>query len=160
MEEQIKKIYEKQKNGRIRMIRNVLLIYAALICVVSIFKGNPFPHQETVLFFDVKQPGWVTTDPWLLWICVVVDLIAGIFILIRDILRDFSKIDRILSQQCDAEKYSEMLEELVKYGKSLDYHGFQKSVMLIAESKYVVALIINGQLQKAEEYIKLSLLHI
>ena len=127
MEEQIKKIYEKQKNGRIRMIRNVLLIYAALICVVSIFKGNPFPHQETVLFFDVKQPGWVTTDPWLLW---------------------------ILSQQCDAEKYSEMLEELVKYGKSLDYHGFQKSVMLIAESKYVVALIINGQLQKAEEYIK------
>ena len=42
----------------------------------------------------------------------------------------------------------------VKYGKSLDYHGFQKSVMLIAESKYVVALIINGQLQKAEEYIK------
>ena len=155
MEEQIKKIYEKQKNGRIRMIRNVLLIYAALICVVSIFKGNPFPHQETVLFFDVKQPGWVTTDPWLLWICVVVDLIAGIFILIRDILRDFSKIDRILSQQCDAEKYSEMLEELIKYGKSLDYHGFQKSVMLIAESKYVVALIINGQLQKAEEYIKL-----
>lgn len=154
MEEQIKKIYEKQKNGRIRMIRNVLLIYAALICVVSIFKGNPFPHQETVLFFDVKQPGWVTTDPWLLWICVVVDLIAGIFILIRDILRDFSKIDRILSQQCDAEKYSEMLEELIKYGKSLDYHGFQKSVMLIAESKYVVALIINGQLQKAEEYIK------
>ena len=154
MEEQIKKIYEKQKNGRIRMIRNVLLIYVALICVVSIFKGNPFPHQETVLFFDVKQPGWVTTDPWLLWICVVVDLIAGIFILIRDILRDFSKIDRILSQQCDAEKYSEMLEELIKYGKSLDYHGFQKSVMLIAESKYVVALIINGQLQKAEEYIK------
>mgnify|MGYP000220088038 CR=1 FL=1 len=154
MEEQIKKIYEKQKNGRIRMIRNVLLIYAALICVVSIFKGNPFPHQETVLFFDVKQPGWVTTDPWLLWICVVVDLIAGIFILIRDILRDFSKIDRILSQQCDAEKYSEMLEELIRYGKSLDYHGFQKSVMLIAESKYVAALIINGQLQKAEEYIK------
>ena len=154
MEEQIKKIYEKQKNGRIRMIRNVLLIYAALICVVSIFKGNPFPHQETVLFFDVKQPGWVTTDPWLLWICVVVDLIAGIFILVKGILRDFSKIDRILSQQCDAEKYSEMLEELIKYGKSLDYHGFQKSVMLIAESKYVVALIVNGQLQKAEEYIK------
>ena len=63
MEEQIKKIYEKQKNGRIRMIRNVLLIYAALICVVSIFKGNPFPHQETVLFFDVKQPGWSRQIP-------------------------------------------------------------------------------------------------
>ena len=31
MEEQIKKIYEKQKNGRIRMIRNVLLIYVALL---------------------------------------------------------------------------------------------------------------------------------
>ena len=93
MEEQIKKIYEKQKNGRIRMIRNVLLIYAALICVVSIFKGNPFPHQETVLFFDVKQPGWVTTDPWLLWICVVVDLIAGIFILIRDYRSQYGSVN-------------------------------------------------------------------
>ena len=50
MEEQIKKIYEKQKNGRIRMIRNVLLIYAALICVVSIFKGNPFPHRRQYSF--------------------------------------------------------------------------------------------------------------
>ena len=49
MEEQIKKIYEKQKNGRIRMIRNVLLIYVALIGIVSIFKGIHF-HQETVLF--------------------------------------------------------------------------------------------------------------
>ena len=126
MEEQIKKIYEKQKNGRIRMIRNVLLIYAALICVVSIFKGNPFPHQETVLFFDVKQPGWVTTDPWLLWICVVVDLIAGIFILIRDIFRDFSKIDRILLQQCDAEKYSEMLEELINTERAWIIMDFKK----------------------------------
>ena len=84
----------------------------------------------------------------------MVDLIAGIFILIKGILRDFSKIDRILSEQCDAEKYSEMLEGMIKYGKSLDYHRFQKNVMLIAEPKYVVALIINGQLQKAEEYIK------
>ena len=108
------------------MIRNVLLIYAALICVVSIFKGNPFPHQETVLFFDVKQPGWVTTDPWLLWICVVVDLIAGIFILIRDIFRDFSKIDRILLQQCDAEKYSEMLEELINTERAWIIMDFKK----------------------------------
>lgn len=126
MEEQIKKIYEKQKNGRIRMIRNVLLIYAALICVVSIFKGNPFPHQETVLFFDVKQPGWVTTDPWLLWICVVVDLIAGIFILIRDILRDFSKIDRILSQQCDAEKLFRNAGRVDKVRKELGLSWISK----------------------------------
>lgn len=126
MEEQIKKIYEKQKNGRIRMIRNVLLIYAALICVVSIFKGNPFPHQETVLFFDVKQPGWVTTDPWLLWICVVVDLIAGIFILIRDILRDFSKIDRILSQQCDAEKIFRNAGRVGKVRKELGLSWISK----------------------------------
>ena len=52
MEEQIKKIYEKQKNGRIRMIRNVLLIYAALICVVSIFKGNLFRCEAAGLGHD------------------------------------------------------------------------------------------------------------
>ena len=154
MEEQIKKIYEKQKNGRIRMIRNVLLIYVALICIVSIFKGNPFPHQETVLFFNVKQSGWITTDSYLLWGGAGLDLIVVRLIEICNILREFSKIDRMLSQECDAEKYLEMLEGMIKYGKSLDYHRFQKNVMLIAEPKYVVALIINGQLQKAEEYIK------
>ena len=121
MEEQIKKIYEKQKKGRIRMIRNVLLIYVALICIVSIFKENPFPHQETVLFFNVKQSGWITTDSYLLWGCAVLDLIVVMLIEICNILREFSKIDRMLSQECDAEKYLEMLEGMIKYGKSLDY---------------------------------------
>lgn len=154
MEEQIKKIYEKQKNGRIRMIRNVLLIYVALICIVSIFKGNPFPHQETVLFFNVKQSGWITTDSYLLWGCAVFDLIVVMLIEICNILREFSKIDRMLSQECDAEKYLEMLEGMIKYGKSLDYKGFQKNVVLMAQPKYIVALIANGELQKAEEYTK------
>ena len=57
MEEQIKKIYEKQKNGRIRMIRNVLLIYAALICVVSIFKGKPVPASGDSTLFRCKAAG-------------------------------------------------------------------------------------------------------
>ncbi len=52
---------------------------------------------------------------------------AGIFILIRDILRDFSQIDRVsCSQQCDAEKYSEVLEELIKYGKGLGLSWISK----------------------------------
>ena len=70
MEEQIKKIYEKQKNGRIRMIRNVLLIYAALICVVSIFKGNPFPHQETKNRVSAYVDKTVTTSSLDLSLCV------------------------------------------------------------------------------------------
>ena len=126
MEEQIKKIYEKQKNGRIRMIRNVLLIYVALICIVSIFKGNPFPHQETVLFFNVKQSGWITKDYYLLWGCVVLDLIVVMLIEICNILREFSKIDRMLSQECDAEKYLEMLEGMIKYERVWIIKVFKK----------------------------------
>ena len=60
----------------------------------------------------------------------------------------------MLSQECDAEKYLEMLEGMIKYGKSLDYKGFQKNVVLMAQPKYIVALIANGELQKAEEYTK------
>ena len=43
---------------------------------------------------------------------------------------------------------------MIKYGKSLDYKGFQKNVVLMAQPKYIVALIANGELQKAEEYTK------
>ena len=126
MEEQIEKIYKKYKHGRMKLIRNMLLIYAALICIVSIFKGNPFPHRETVLFFNVDQPGWSTTDPWLMRVCAVLALIAGVTIIVRSILRDFSKVDRILLQECDAEKYLEMMEGMIAYGKSLNEKGFQK----------------------------------
>ncbi len=154
MEEQIKRIYEKQTHGRMKLIGILLLIYAALICIVSIFKGNPFPHRETVLFFNVDQPGWSTTDPWLVWVCAVLALIAGVMITIRSILRDFTPIDRILLQECDAEKYLEMMEGMITYGKSLNEKGFQKNILLVAEPKYITALIANGNLQKAEEYIR------
>ena len=102
----------------------------------------------------MKQSGWITTDSYLLWGCAVFDLIVVMLIEICNILREFSKIDRMLSQECDAEKYLEMLEGMIKYGKSLDYKGFQKNVVLMAQPKYIVALIANGELQKAEEYTK------
>ena len=102
----------------------------------------------------MKQSGWITTDSYLLWGCAVLDLIVVMLIEICNILREFSKIDRMLSQECDAEKYLEMLEGMIKYGKSLDYKGFQKNVVLMAQPKYIVALIANGELQKAEEYTK------
>ena len=91
MEEQIIKIYEKQKNGRIRMIRNVLLIYVALICIVSIFKGNPFPHQETVLFFKCETVGLDHNRFLSSMGCAVLDLIVVMLIEICNILREFFK---------------------------------------------------------------------
>ena len=59
-------------------------------------------------------------------VCAVLALIAGVTITVRSILRDFSKVDRILLQECDAEKYLEMMEGMIAYGKSLNEKGFQK----------------------------------
>lgn len=47
-----------------------------------------------------------------------------------------------------------MLDGMIKYGKKSGYKGFQKNVVLMAQPKYIVALIANGELQKAEEYTK------
>ena len=57
MEEQIKKIYEKQKNGRIRMIRNVLLIYAALNLCGEYFQRKSVPASGDSTLFRCEAAG-------------------------------------------------------------------------------------------------------
>lgn len=37
--------------------------------IVSIFFGNPFSHRETLLFFEMREPGWISTRPYLLVLC-------------------------------------------------------------------------------------------
>ncbi len=52
-----KRFMKSRKNGRIRMIRNVLLIYAALICVVSNFQRKSVPASGDSTLFRCEAAG-------------------------------------------------------------------------------------------------------
>lgn len=50
--EEIKRMYERQKAGRVKSMIIFLVIYVLMIGVISLFYGNPFTHKEEVLFFE------------------------------------------------------------------------------------------------------------
>ena len=42
--EEIKRMYERQKAGRVKSMIIFLVIYVLMIGVISLFYGNPFTH--------------------------------------------------------------------------------------------------------------------
>lgn len=63
-------------------------------------------------------------------------------------------LDRILLQECDVKKYLELMECAVSYGKKFSLKGFQGTVFVLAQQKYVLALSANWKLEEAENYLK------
>lgn len=153
MKKQIEEIYEKQKNRRVKAIVTGLLIYAITMGIVSAFLGSPFPHKETLLILETTRPGWISTDGYLLCFCAAAGGFAGIANIVCGILNQFRKLDQVLLQECDAKRYLELMEYAVTYGKGLKWKGLQKTVLLLAEQKYVAALITNQKFEEAECYL-------
>lgn len=106
--EQIEKMYERQKRGRMKAAIVCVIVYFLMIGIVSLFYGNPFPHKEMVLFFEMEQSGWIFTHGYLLLFCGIIGLAAGIGSVIYRVMNDYRALDRILLEECDAEKYLEV----------------------------------------------------
>lgn len=155
MKKQIEEMYEKQKNRRIKAIVTGLFAFAITMGIVSAFLGNPFPHKETWLIIETTIPGWIYTDRYLLCFCGVAGVFAGTVNIVSSILNPFRNLDQVLLQECDAKHYLELMEYAVTYGKGLKWRwiGLQKTVLLLAEQKYVLALIANQRFEEAECYL-------
>ena len=52
LENQIQRIYERMKHGRVKGYLLCMLIYIFMGGIVSLFLGNPFPHREGILFVN------------------------------------------------------------------------------------------------------------
>lgn len=153
MKKQIEEMYEKQKNRRVKAIVTGLFVYAITMGIVSAFLGNPFPHKETLLILETTRPGWIYTDGYLLCFCSTAGGFAGIGNIVCGILNQFRKLDPVLLQECDAKRYLELMEYAVTYGKGLKWRGLQKTVLLLAEQRYVAALITNQKFEEARGYL-------
>lgn len=153
MKRQIEKMYKIQKNRRIKAVTVSIIVFIITMIVISIFLGNPFPHKGNIVFLQVTYPGWINTDGYLLCLCGVAGCLAGIGNMLWSVLRPFRELDQVLLQHCDAKDYLEQMEYAVAYGKGLKWAGLQKTVLLIAEQKYVTALVVNQKLEEAEAYL-------
>lgn len=103
--EEIKRMYERQKAGRVKFVIIFLVIYVLMIGMISLFYGNPFTHKEEVLFFETIQKGWISEKIYLLLVCAGIGLIAGIGSVIYEIMQKFKMLDQILLQKCDVQEY-------------------------------------------------------
>ncbi len=151
--DEIKEIYEEQKRGRIKAILTSLVTYIVMIGTVSIFYGSPLPYKEKILFFESMQMGWMITKSYLLVLCAIVAVALGVGSAVCKIMWKFRALDSLLLQNCDAKTYLEAMELAVSYGRNITFKGFQKSVFLLAQQRYVLAMIVNLKLKEARQYL-------
>lgn len=154
MKEQIEKLYEKQKSGRLKAVVICVTTYFAMIGIVSMFLGSPFPHKTQILFMETMVNGWINTHGYLLILCGIIGIFVGIGSILYQILRDFQQLDRILMEECDAKKYLEIMECAVSYGTEIKLKDFQKSVFILAQQRYVLALMAEHRFPKANAYLQ------
>ena len=153
MEEKIIKLYKKWKGGLIKNALSAVVFYFLMMIIVSIFFGNPFSHRETLLFFEVWEPGWISTRPYLLVLCGGAAIFLTLFMVCYKILKSFKEFDDILQQQCDPKQYLEVISYGVSYGKELRLKGYQKSVFQLMQQRYALALMVNAQLEESRHYL-------
>ena len=146
----------KINNTSIGVIKNALsavVFYFLMMIIVSIFFGNPFSHRETLLFFEVWEPGWISTRPYLLALCAVAAIFLALLRVSLKILKGFKVFDDILQRQCDPKQYLAVISYGVSYGKELRLKGYQKSVFLLMQQRYALALMVNAQLEESRHYL-------
>lgn len=154
MKEQIVKLYEKQKRGRLKAVGICVITYFAMLGIISMFLGSPFPHKAQILFMETMANGWVSTHGYLLILCGIIGIFTGIGSILYQILRDFRQFDKILMEECNTQKYLEIMEYAVSYGKEIQRKGFQKSVFILVQQRYVLALSAEHHFSKAIAYLQ------
>ena len=153
MEEKIIKLYKKWKGGRIKNALSAVVFYFLMMIIVSIFFGNPFSHRETLLFFEVREPGWISTRPYLLVLCGAAAIFITLFMVCYKILKSFKEFDDILQQHCDPKQYLAVTSFGVSYGKELRLKGYQKEIFLLMQQRYALALMANAQLEESRRFL-------
>lgn len=154
MLEQIKKMFEEQKRGKIKAIIVFLIVYVLMMGFISFFYGNPFPHKEKIVFIEVMQYGWIHTHGYLLLLCVAVGLIMGLGSILYKIMLRFKRFDDILLHKCDTKEYLKIMEIAVSYGKGIHFKGYQKVVFSFFQQRYVLAMNANWKLEEAQRYLE------
>ena len=114
----------------------IILVSIATYILISALNNN----SEDGIFIYVAM--WLTALP------------AGIAYIAHDILKSVNKLDEIVNEDLDDKKYLEIIYCIIDYGKNhKQKNNLQRTFYLIMQERYAIALIINGKIKEAEEYI-------
>ena len=147
-----------------RITRNGLLLYLGLIVlltiVFSLFLGGPFVKTETLLWLTYHTKGWFFEKTYLILLIIIFSiLVAAIYGGIAG-AGNVKKLRNILYQDCDAERFLQILEEGIHY-IPYELYKSKKQAQNVArrqlpclEMLYVEALLACGQEENASHYLK------
>ena len=89
----------------------------------------------------------------LLALCAVAAIFLALLRVSLKILKGFKVFDDILQRQCDPKQYLAVISYGVSYGKELRLKGYQKSVFLLMQQRYALALMGNARLEESRRYL-------
>lgn len=147
-----------------RITRNGLLLYFGLIVllmiVFSLFLGGPFVKTETLLFFTYHTEGWFFTKTYLIFLIILISILAAVSYGGIAGAGNVKQLQNILYQDCDAEKFHQILEEGIHYipyelyKKQEQAEHVAKRELACLEMLYVEALLACGREEQAVHYLK------
>lgn len=153
MKKQVEKIYEEQGNGKLKSTVSGIAAFFLVMGMISLFYGSPFPYKEQKILGQALQSGWIMEKGYLLIICTILGIVAGVGSTIVKILKRLRELDYDLLHNCDVKRYLETMNFAVSYGKELHFKGYQKTIFDFMQQRYVMALIAKGHFEEAEAYL-------
>lgn len=153
MEEQIKQFYAKMKYLAPKSMVVALATMALVTLFISIFEGNPFPHEGEALFFTYWDDGWILNKTYL-WVltCLISILIEWGWQIwyLRRLNKPFTCL---LDEQCDPVALRWVTMYGMNYGRNLRTSG-EKSAFYFFEYAYVTTLNALGEYEEAIRYLE------
>ena len=143
-----------------RLKKQAILLYlgliAALMVLVSLFLGAPFPHQETELFFTYRVNGWFFDKTWIMYLIIALSALLTFLAEGVQSYRNVNAFRAILYQDCDSEKLLRLADEGIRYVPYEFYRSRRKAErvfrrqLCLFERFYAEALMACGQADAAE----------
>lgn len=147
-----------------RLKKQAILLYlgliAALMVLVSLFLGAPFPHRETVLFFTYRVNGWFFDKTWIMYLIIALSALLTFIAEGVQSYRNVNAFRAILYQDCDSEKLLRLADEGIRYVPYEFYRSRRKAErvfrlqLCLFERFYVEALMACGQPDAAVHYLE------
>ena len=147
-----------------RLKKQAILLYlgliAALMVLVSLFLGAPFPHQETELFFTYRVNGWFFDKTWIMYLIIALSALLTFIAEGVQSYRNVNAFRAILYQDCDSEKLLRLADEGIRYVPYEFYRSRRKAErvfrrqLCLFERFYAEALMACGQADAAEHYLE------
>lgn len=139
--EEIKELYRKLKH-----IRANGIVIGIIACVATAFiVAAVFPELRSLELMLLNPTVWLA--------CILIEIVAIFIYCAFTYMKNLNKFGKILAEDCDSEKYTEVLCEGINYGKNIKPVKYQKALFLSLQRMYVETLCLSKALDEAQRFL-------